>query len=122
MFATKFTQTVVRGAALAAVFATGLASTAVAGDCTGYVVGVRPISQYNHAAGNGFLAVRAGPGTGYAQLGELYRGDEISVWERNGNWVYVACMSGRCENPLWGQASPRGWVYRKYTDYAGVCP
>ena len=33
-------------------------AAAVAGDCTGYVVGVRPISQYNHAKGNGFLAVR----------------------------------------------------------------
>ncbi len=71
-----------------------LSGAALAGDCTGNVVGVRPISQYNHAAGNGFLAVRSGPGTGYTQIGELYLGDEIAVWERQGNWLYVYCMSG----------------------------
>ena len=97
-------------------------SAAVAGDCTGYVVGVRPISQYNHAKGNGFLAVRSGPGSGYSQHGELYRGDEISVWERQGNWYFVACMAGRCEAPLWGNPSPQGWVYGKYLDIGGVCP
>ncbi|MFZ2099127.1 MAG: SH3 domain-containing protein [Oricola sp.] len=98
------------------------AAPAVAGDCTGYVVGVRPVSQYNHAAGNGFLAVRTGPGSNYRQIGELYAGDEVSVWSRSGNWYQVACMSGRCVDPLWGQPSPQGWVARKYVSAAGVCP
>lgn len=98
------------------------AQTAVAGDCTGYVVGVRPVSQYNHAKGNGFLAVRTGPSSKYQQIGELYRGDEISVWDRVGSWYRVQCMTGRCENPLWGQPNPNGWVYGKYLDVGGVCP
>ncbi len=111
--------------ALSGVIALGVAlpaGSAFAGDCTGYVVGVRPISQYNHYTGNGFLAVRTGPGTGYTQIGELYAGDEVSVWSRRGNWYQVACMSGRCTNPLWGTPSPQGWVYRKYISAGGVCP
>ncbi len=99
-----------------------LAGTALAGDCTGNVVGIRPITQYNHATGAGFLAVRSGPGTGYTQIGELYLGDEISVWERQGNWFYVYCMSGRCRTPLWGNPTPQGWAYAGYLNVGGVCP
>ena len=93
-----------------------------AGDCTGYVVNVRPLSQYNHAKGHGFLAVRTGPGSKFQQLSELYLGDEIAVWERSGNWYHVQCMTGRCRAPLWGQADANGWVYGKYLDIGGVCP
>jgi uncharacterized protein YgiM (DUF1202 family) len=98
------------------------AGAAAAGDCTGNVVGVRPIPQYNHAAGNGFLAVRTGPGTSYAQFSELYLGDAVSVWDRAGSWYRVQCMSGRCLSPLWGQPNPNGWVYGRYLTVAGVCP
>lgn len=93
-----------------------------AGDCTGYVVGVKPISQYDHAKGNGFLAVRTGPGSSYQQTGEVYRGDEVSVYDRRGNWYAITCMSGQCMRPLWGQPVPSGWVYKKYVNAAGVCP
>lgn len=96
--------------------------TATAGDCTGYVVDVRPISQYNHAQGTGYLAVRSGPGSDYRQIGELYLGDEIAVWDRSGNWYEVQCMSGRCLDPLWGPANPHGWVYGRYLRVGGVCP
>ncbi len=95
---------------------------AAAGDCTGHVVGVRPISQYNHAAGNGYLAVRTGPGSNYRQTGELYAGDEVSVYDRRGSWLAVTCMSGRCNRPLWGDPSPSGWVHGRYIRAAGVCP
>lgn len=97
-------------------------AAARAGDCTGFVTGVRPISQYNHAAGNGFLAVRTGPGTQFRQIGELYLGDEIAVWARQGAWYRVQCMSGRCLSPLWGQPNPNGWVYGQYLSIGGVCP
>lgn len=111
-----------RLAAAAAVALSALGSPAAAADCTGFVVGVRPISQYNHAAGNGFLAVRAGPGTNYRQIGELYLGDQIAVWSRSGNWYRVQCMAGRCLNPLWGVPNPNGWVYGRYLNIGGVCP
>ena len=99
-----------------------LGPAAEAGDCTGFVIGVRPLNQYNHANGNGFLAVRSGPNSGYQQIGELYLGDEFWVSERSGKWAYVGCMSGRCANPLWGPAFPEGWAYTGYMSYGGVCP
>jgi hypothetical protein len=112
----------IRLATATAVALSAVSSAAFAGDCTGYVVGVRPLSQYNHANGNGFLAVRTGPGSKFQQIGELYLGDEFVVAERRGNWVLVGCMSGQCESPLWGTSYPEGWAYRKYLDYGGVCP
>ncbi|MCB1337699.1 MAG: SH3 domain-containing protein [Maritimibacter sp.] len=100
----------------------GLAAPAIGGDCTGNVVGLRPVAQYDHGTGAGFLAVRSGPGTGYGQIGELYLGDEIAVWERRGDWLYVACMAGRCLTPLWGNPAPQGWAYGGYLEIGGVCP
>jgi uncharacterized protein YraI len=108
-------------AALCGALALG-ATEAIAGDCTGRVVNVKPISQYNHAAGTGFLAVRIGPGSNYQQVGELYAGDEVSVYGRSGNWYAVTCMSGRCTRPLWGNPTPSGWAHRNYISAAGVCP
>jgi uncharacterized protein YraI len=102
--------------------ASALAWPAAAGDCTGTVVGVQPLSQYDHNAGTGFLAVRSGPGARYAQTGEVYAGDMVSVYDRRGDWYAVTCMEGACTNPLWGPATPSGWVYRKFVRADGVCP
>lgn len=107
---------------LLAAFIALMAAPALAGDCTGFVQGVRPIAHYNHARGTGFLAVRSGPGPGFAQIGELYAGDEVAVWERSGAWYQVRCMSGRCLSPLWGPAQPTGWVHGRYLQVGGVCP
>ncbi len=109
-------------ALIAAVAMMAAAPVAVAGDCSGFVAGVRPVSQYNHAAGRGFLAVRTGPGSGYAQLGELYLGDEVAVWDRAGKWYYIHCASGRCLDPYWGEADPSGWVHGRYLRIDGYCP
>lgn len=95
---------------------------ALAGGCTGHVTDVRPITQYDHARGEGFLAVRSGPGAAFEQTGELYRGDEVSVFDRAGNWFAVTCMSGQCMEPLWGPPLPSGWVYGRYLRIGGVCP
>ncbi len=108
-----------------AVAAVGLSlwtAVARAGDCTGYVVGVRPISQYDHDRGNGFLALRSGPGSDFNQVGEVYLGDEYWVSERRGDWAYVGCTNGGCTTPLWGPPYPEGWAYAKYLDYDGICP
>lgn len=93
-----------------------------AGDCTGRVVGVRPISQYDHHKGTGYLAVRSAPGGSGRQIGELYAGDLVSVWDRRGNWYAVTCMEGRCNRPLWGTPTPSGWAHRNYIRAGGVCP
>jgi hypothetical protein len=95
---------------------------AEAGDCTGRVVGVRPLSQYDHDEGRGFLAVRTGPSTRYRQVGELYRGDKVAIWDRQGNWYEVACMSGHCTWPEWGRPRPHGWAYAGYIRARGDCP
>ncbi|SLN48099.1 SH3 domain-containing protein [Roseisalinus antarcticus] len=109
-------------AAIVLMSALGAAAPAQAGDCTGYVVGVRPLNQYDHTAGRGFLSVRTGPGGSYQQIGELYLGDEFAVWDRRGNWYLVQCMAGRCTQPYWGQPSPNGWAYGNYLSMGGVCP
>ncbi|MBW7920735.1 MAG: SH3 domain-containing protein [Rubellimicrobium sp.] len=106
----------------AALLALVPALAAQAGDCTGHVVDVRPVLQYDHMRGEGFLAVRAGPGAGFEQTGELYRGDEIAVHDRQGNWYAVTCMAGQCMEPLWGPPMPGGWVYGRYLRLGGVCP
>ncbi len=98
------------------------AAPAQAGDCTGRVVGVRPLSQYDHDAGRGFLAVRTGPSTRYRQIGELYLGDQVAIWDRRGNWYEVVCMSGHCKWPEWGRPRPHGWAYKSYIRARGVCP
>lgn len=99
-----------------------VAIPAYAGDCEGRVVGVKSIGQYNHATGAGFLAVRSGPGGSFRQIGELYLGDKMSVWDKKGNWLAVTCMSGRCTSPYWGQPTPQGWAHKNYLRIAGVCP
>jgi len=108
----------------AAIAVTGLVSTqqAEAGDCTGRVVGVRSLAFYNHATGAGFLAVRRGPGSKSRQIGEVYAGDLVSVYDRSGNWYHITCMEGDCENPLWGPRYPSGWVSSRYVSAGGVCP
>lgn len=39
--------------------------------------------------GDGFLAVRTGPGSQYRQIGSLYNGDHVSILDRQGQWLYV---------------------------------
>jgi len=109
-------------AAVAVLALAGLQTPADAGDCTGLVVGVQPPTQDNRGLGNGFLAVRSGPGSKFGQIGERYAGDEVALWERRGSWYQVACMSGPCTDPLWGAPHPRGWVSARHIDAGGVCP
>lgn len=96
-------------------------SAGTAGTCEAQVVGVKSLTQYNHATGSGFLAVRSGPGGDYAQIGEVYLGDWSIVFEKRGNWYRIGCYEGRCTNPLWGVPSPEGWAYGKYLSVGGVC-
>ncbi|MEM7428704.1 MAG: caspase family protein [Pseudomonadota bacterium] len=80
----------------------------------GKLVGVRGIRSYNRRRGSGFLSVRNGPSGGHRKIGELYAGDRVEVLGRSGRWYRVACLSGRCRNPLWGQRNPVGWSSGKY--------
>ncbi len=116
-------KTIISIAAAAAAASAAMLTPATAGDCEARVVGVRSLDFYDHYAGTGFLAVRNGPSSKYRQIGELYNGDLVSVFDRRGNWYHVTCMSGVCQDPYWGQPSPQGWVSGRYLGrFGGVCP
>ena len=83
----------------------------------GVVAGLR-------AGGDGFLAVRGGPGTGYGKLDEITNGQTVFVCDRKGEWyaiVYSDDVSDGC-----GVTSPwpavaaytgpcrSGWAHRNW--------
>lgn len=53
--------------------------------CFGYadVMGLNP-------DGDGFLAVRSGPGSEYRKIGELHNGDRVGTYERRGKWYAIS--------------------------------
>lgn len=85
--------------------------------CTGRVVGLSPIEQYNTSTGTGFLSIRSHPTTRQGhRLSELYLGDEVLVFEETQGWASVVCMSGDCLYPNRGDSASRGWASKKYLD------
>lgn len=70
-----------------------------------YVTGLQP---------GGALALRSGPGTGFAKLGEMPEGTFVTVVEESGDWRRVDLGDGR-----WGWASAR---YLSPSRAAGPAP
>lgn len=74
--------------------------------------------------GDGFLAVRGGPSTGYAKLDELYNGDVVTICDEKSGWYGVVYGGRNCGT---GSPVPRpmaykgpcraGWVFGRYVDY-----
>lgn len=67
------------------------------------------------AGGDGFLAVRSGPGTEYRKIDELQNGDVVYVYDRKGDWVGIAyevsnleCVSKTTRPVPYGKT---GWVH-----------
>jgi hypothetical protein len=54
--------------------------------------------------GDGFLSVRAGPGTQYRKLDELRNGDVVSTCGSQGPWVAI----------VYGPSKKKGWVHGKW--------
>ena len=75
---------------MAAVVATGLATSTPAFSqyCEGTVRGLS--GRYNLATGDGFLAVRARPRASSRMVGQLFNGDTVEIFDRRGNWYRVA--------------------------------
>jgi len=75
-----------------------------AAGCGGSVVaGLNP-------SGDGFLAVRTGPGTEYRQIDKLHNGNMVRTCAVHGSWVGV----------YYGQPRQRGWVHGNWlTHVAG---
>jgi hypothetical protein len=68
--------------------------------------------------GDGFLAVRSGPGSEYRKIGELRNGDEVIIFDVRGKWagiVYatsnVACASTETRPVPYDS---KGWVHTKW--------
>ncbi|MEE2861091.1 MAG: SH3 domain-containing protein [Pseudomonadota bacterium] len=40
--------------------------------------------------GDGFLAVRTGPGSEYAMIGQVHNGDRVGVYDRRGDWYAIS--------------------------------
>jgi hypothetical protein len=84
----------------------------------GIVVGLNP-------DGDNFLAVRTGPGTGFAMLDKIHTGQQFFDCDRDGNWVGI--VYSRDDQAECGVSTPIaerrpyagpcnwGWVFRKYT-------
>ncbi len=76
------------------------------------------------ADGDGFLAVRNGPGAAYATTDKLFEGREVLMCDQRGEWiavVYSDSSLGRCgvTAPIARRQAYRGpcksgWVHRKW--------
>lgn len=72
------------------------------------------------ADGDGFLAVRAGPGTQYRKLDELKNGDEVWLFDRKGQWIGIvygvaelSCSPIRESRPV-PHGGRKGWVHENW--------
>jgi len=79
--------------------------------------------------GDGFLAVRAGPGSDYAMLDKVYNGTLVNICDQRGSWLGVVYSHETMDCGV-GTPWPRagaysgpclsGWVFKKYVgDTAG---
>jgi len=76
------------------------------------------------AGGDGFLAVRSGPGTDYRQIDELHNGDVVYTYDQKGDWIGIAydvssieCAS-KTTRPI--PYDKKGWVHGAWLrDIAG---
>ncbi len=86
---------------LAVAAALTVPGAAFAQECIGTVAGLSRV--YDPSTGSGFLAVRAGPTRSATQLGELFNGDRVSIFDRQGNWyrVYVPGIGEAWASSRW---------------------
>ena len=74
------------------------------------------------ADGDGFLAVRKGPGTNHDKIDELVNGDKLWLFEENNGWygiVYgvkeLSCSPVENDRPVQTNGK-KGWVFGKWVD------
>ncbi len=73
------------------------------------------------ADGDGFLAVREGPGTGHAMLDKLVNGDRVFICDERGSWLGIVYSKTERDCGIsspWSQSRTytgpclSGWVHR----------
>lgn len=82
----------------------------------GTVMGLR-------ADGDGFLAVRSGPGSQFLKLGEVHNGDRVTIFGGQGDWLAIAVPGGQVDQDnVCARVGPRrqlsgsglGWVHKNW--------
>lgn len=102
----------------------------IAGQHSGYdACGSQGVVRGLNPQGDGFLAVRAGPGPGYAMLDKVYNGYLLAICDERGKWLGVVYSHETKDcgvSSPWPQARPytgpclSGWVHRNFVgDFAG---
>ncbi|WP_306027278.1 SH3 domain-containing protein [Stappia sp. MMSF_3263] len=78
------------------------------------------------AGGDGFLAVRSGPGSQYREIGRLKNGDKVFTFDKSGKWFGVVFGGSEpgCTSPVKKRLLPyrgrKGWVHGNWlADLAG---
>ncbi|WP_417766767.1 SH3 domain-containing protein [Stappia sp.] len=78
------------------------------------------------AGGDGFLAVRSGPGSQYREIGRLKNGDKVYTFDKSGKWFGVIFGDSEpgCTSPVKKRPLPyrgrKGWVHGNWlADLAG---
>jgi uncharacterized protein YgiM (DUF1202 family) len=66
---------------------------------------VRGLSRYyDPDSGSGFLALRTGPSSRYAQIGELFNGNHVEIYGHRGSWLKVYS----------DDVGEQGWVHGRW--------
>ncbi|WP_299868660.1 SH3 domain-containing protein [uncultured Hoeflea sp.] len=75
------------------------------------------------ADGDGFLAVRSGPGSNYKKLDEVHNGEELWLFEEKGDWVGVmyqapeiSCSPTDVDRPV-PHKGKKGWVHKNWVEF-----
>lgn len=72
--------------------------------------------------GDGFLAVRAGPGSKFRKLDELKNGDDVWLFDQRGAWIGIVygvsevnCSPIKKDRPV-PHIGKKGWVHKNWID------
>jgi uncharacterized protein YgiM (DUF1202 family) len=74
------------------------------------------------ADGDGFLAVRSGPGSGHTKLDELHNGDRVWLFEQKGEWIGIvygvedlSCSPVETDREVKTDGK-KGWVHENWIE------
>jgi len=95
----------------------------IQGDPTFDACGANGVVEGLDPSGDGFLAVRSGPGTKYAEIDRLYNGNQVYLCAEKGKWLGIVYSKQRQDcnvTTAWVTTQPytgpckSGWVHRNW--------
>lgn len=75
------------------------------------------------ADGDGFLAVRSGPGSNYTKLDELKNNDKIWLYDQQGDWIGIVYGTDNIECSSMDEDreiqtdGKKGWVHQNWVEF-----